>query len=100
MQQVHRPRTTPSRATPTASPRRITIFVAAVLALGWPAAATSSPRQPLDGDVLVQNDPVPWIFSPGIDGLVVIAVTGLVAALLVARRSTQRASLTIRKAPA
>ncbi len=35
----------------------------------------------LDNNVLVQNEPTPWIFSPGIDSAVVIAITGLVAAL-------------------
>ena len=40
----------------------------------------------LDTNVLVQNEPTPWISSPGVDGLIVIALTGLAAALLFASR--------------
>lgn len=41
----------------------------------------------LDTDVLVQRDPTPWIFSPGIDGLAVISLTGLAAFLIFGNRS-------------
>lgn len=40
----------------------------------------------LDSNVLVQSEATPWITSPGIDGLIVIALTGLAAALLFAAR--------------
>ena len=61
----------------------------------WPAVvmhATSSAIAGafLDDDVLVQNEATPWIFSPGIDGLVVIATTGLVAALFMTRLNPTR----------
>lgn len=54
----------------------------------WPAvimhaASNAIAAGLLDNNVLVQNEPTPWIFSPGIDSGVVIAITGLVAALFV-----------------
>ena len=61
----------------------------------WPAVvmhATSNAIAGalLDDDVLVQSEPTPWIFSPGIDGLVVIATTGLVAILFMNRPNPTR----------
>lgn len=37
-------------------------------------------------DVLTQHEPTPWLFSPGIDGVVVIALTTAGAAVPFARR--------------
>ncbi len=63
----------------------------------WPAVvmhATSNAIAGalLDRDVLVRSEPTPWIFSPGIDGLVVIAITVLVAALFMNRPSPTRST--------
>lgn len=57
----------------------------------WPAvtmhaASNAVAAGLLDNNVLTQNDPTPWLFSPGIDGVVVFAITGLVAALFVMRQ--------------
>lgn len=61
----------------------------------WPAVITHATGNALiagllDHNVLVQTEPTPWIFTPGIDGLIVITITGLVAGLLMAQhqRST------------
>jgi len=57
----------------------------------WPAVimhaagnATASALIITD-DVLVQNEPAPWIFSPGSDGLVVIVISAALAAVLMSR---------------
>ncbi len=52
----------------------------------WPAVVMHTTSNAiagalLDGDVLVRSEPTPWIFSPGVDGLVVLATTALVAGL-------------------
>ena len=58
----------------------------------WPAVvmhATSNAIAGalLDDHVLLQSEATSWIFSPGIDGLVVIATTALVAALFMTHPS-------------
>lgn len=42
----------------------------------------------LDDNVLTQNETTSWIFTPGIDGLVVLTTTALVASLLFIKRPT------------
>lgn len=42
----------------------------------------------LDGNVLVQIETTPWIFSPGIDGLVVLAASAFAAVVLLSNRSS------------
>lgn len=69
----------------------------------WPAVVMHATSNALiagllDGDVLVQHEATPWIFTPGIDGLVVITTTGLVAALLLNRRPSRTPSPTTQKA--
>ena len=58
----------------------------------WPAVVMHATSNAviaglLDDDVLVPNESIPWIFSPGIDGAIVIATAALVAGLFMARRS-------------
>jgi len=59
----------------------------------WPAvvmhaASNAIAAGLLDDNVLVQTEPTPWVFATGIDGLVVLAITALVAALLFTKRPT------------
>lgn len=58
----------------------------------WPAVIMHASGNAVAGalvatdDVLVQIEPTPWIFSPGVDGLIVTALTTLVAITLWNRR--------------
>ncbi len=58
----------------------------------WPAvimhASGNAVANPLinTDDVLVQNEAAPWIFAPGVDGVVVIAMSAVLAAVLMVRR--------------
>ena len=61
----------------------------------WPAVVMHASSNAiaaglLDDNVLLQNEATPWIFSPGIDSAVLIAITGLVAALFLRQRPTDR----------
>lgn len=47
----------------------------------------------LDDNVLSQNEANPWIFSPGIDGLVVLTLTTVAAAVLLSTRSDASTSM-------
>jgi membrane protease YdiL (CAAX protease family) len=58
----------------------------------WPAVIMHATGNAVAGplintdSILVQNEPAPWIFSPGIDSLAVIAISAVFAAVLYARR--------------
>lgn len=83
----------------TLAPRVILGMTAAAVVYGeirlrtgtvWPAvmmhAASNAIAAGLLHDrVLVQNETTPWIFSPGIDGVAVLAITAAFGALLVRR---------------
>jgi membrane protease YdiL (CAAX protease family) len=58
----------------------------------WPAVMMHASSNAVAGalvntdNVLVQNEPAPWLFSPGVDGVVVIAISAALAAVLMLRR--------------
>ncbi len=63
----------------------------------WPAVMMHATSNAVAGalintdDVLVQNEPAPWIFAPGVDGVMVIAISAAVAAVLMTRRAARSA---------
>lgn len=64
----------------------------------WPAVVMHATSNAVAGplintdDILIQNQAAPWIFSPGIDGLVVIAISAVLATVLYVRRPIGRPS--------
>ena len=58
----------------------------------WPAVIMHASSNAVAGafintdDVLVQNEAAPWLFAPGVDGVIVIAISSALAAALMARR--------------
>lgn len=64
----------------------------------WPAVIMHATSNAVAGplintdDILIQNEPTPWIFSPSIDGMTVIATSAVLAAVLYTRRPTSDAS--------
>lgn len=61
----------------------------------WPAVIMHASSNAVAGalintdDVLIQNEAAPWIFAPGVDGVIVIAISAALAAVLMTRRPTQ-----------
>ncbi len=60
----------------------------------WPAVIMHASSNAVAGalintdDVLVQHEPAPWLFAPGVDGVVVIALSAALAAVLMIRIRT------------
>lgn len=90
----------------TLAPRVILGSIAAAVVYGeirlrtgtvWPAVVMHASSNAiaaglLDKNVLIQNETTPWIFSPGLDGLVVLAITALFAGLLYSNRPATRSA--------
>ena len=76
-------------ATPAPSPARIATCVVAVLGLAWLGPLTDHAAGHGVGEgpgrlISLVPDPTRWIIGPGIDGVIVIAATSVIAALLLA----------------
>ncbi|MEL7208635.1 MAG: CPBP family intramembrane glutamic endopeptidase [Actinomycetota bacterium] len=65
----------------------------------WPAVVMHASSNAVAGalintdNVLLQNEAAPWLFAPGVDGVVVIAISAVLAAVLMVRRPARLASV-------